>query len=117
VNAGGQVATPTLICADFSAALTILDKQKLAANGNPVPRAPTLGTHTIDTQSIIRAKIPTDNVPNRRFPPPWSAEDIGACFLVKDSNGQKLVAVYYEEEPAGGRRRGCSAVKRPRGLQ
>ncbi|MFY9838349.1 MAG: hypothetical protein WAK55_18145 [Xanthobacteraceae bacterium] len=36
---------------------------------------------------------------NRRFPPPWSVEDIGACFLVKDNNGQKLAAVYYEEEP------------------
>jgi hypothetical protein len=36
---------------------------------------------------------------NRRFPPPWSIEDIGACFVVKDSNGQKLAAVYYEEEP------------------
>jgi hypothetical protein len=32
---------------------------------------------------------------DRRFPPPWSIE----CFLVKDSNGQKLAAVYYEEEP------------------
>jgi hypothetical protein len=26
-------------------------------------------------------------------------EDIGACFVVKDSTGQKLAAVYYEEEP------------------
>jgi hypothetical protein len=24
----------------------------------------------------------------RRFPPPWSVEDIGAAFVVKDSNGQ-----------------------------
>jgi hypothetical protein len=23
----------------------------------------------------------------RRFPPPWSIDDIGACFVVKDSNG------------------------------
>jgi hypothetical protein len=36
---------------------------------------------------------------SRRFPPPWSIEDIGAAFVVKDSNGQKLAAVYYEEEP------------------
>ena len=36
---------------------------------------------------------------NRRFPPPWPVEDIGAWFLVKDGNGQKLAAVYYEEEP------------------
>jgi len=34
----------------------------------------------------------------RRFPPPWSIEDNGACFIVKDSGGQKLAYVYYEEE-------------------
>jgi hypothetical protein len=33
-----------------------------------------------------------------RFPPPWSVEDNGACFIVKDSAGQKLAYVYYEEE-------------------
>jgi hypothetical protein len=43
---------------------------------------------------------------NRRFPPPWSVEDIGAVFVVKDSSGQKLAAMYYEEEP--GRRSGPS---------
>jgi hypothetical protein len=35
----------------------------------------------------------------RRFPPPWSVEDIDAAFVVKDSNGQGLAYVYYEEEP------------------
>jgi len=35
----------------------------------------------------------------RRFPPPWSIEDIEAAFVVKDSAGQKLAYVYYEEEP------------------
>jgi hypothetical protein len=40
-------------------------------------------------------------------PPPWSVEDIGACFVVKDSTGQKLAAVYYEEKP--GRRSGNCA--------
>jgi hypothetical protein len=35
----------------------------------------------------------------RRFPPPWSVEDIGAAFVVKDSAGQQLAYVYYEEEP------------------
>ena len=44
----------------------------------------------------------------RRFPPPWSIEDIGATFVVKDSARQKLGYFYYEEEP--GRR---SAVKLP----
>jgi len=38
-------------------------------------------------------------MPERRFPPPWSIEDSGACFIVKDSGGQKLAYVYYEEEP------------------
>ena len=35
----------------------------------------------------------------RRFPPPWSVEDIGVAFVVKDSTGQKLGYFYYEEEP------------------
>jgi hypothetical protein len=35
---------------------------------------------------------------NRRFPPPWSVKDLGACFVVKDSNGQKLAAIYYKGE-------------------
>jgi hypothetical protein len=34
----------------------------------------------------------------RRFPPPWSIEDIGAAFVVKDSSGQKLAYVNYEQE-------------------
>ena len=35
----------------------------------------------------------------RRFPPPWTVEDIGAAFVVKDNDGQKLACVYYEDEP------------------
>ena len=35
---------------------------------------------------------------DRRFPPPWSIEDTGAAFVVKDSGGQKVAYVYYEEE-------------------
>jgi len=35
----------------------------------------------------------------RRFPPPWSVEDVDAAFVVKDGSGQKLANVYYEEEP------------------
>jgi hypothetical protein len=35
----------------------------------------------------------------RRFPPPWSVEDIGAAFVVKDSTGQQLAYVYFEDEP------------------
>ena len=32
-------------------------------------------------------------VSRRRFPPPWSVQDIGACFVVKDSTGQKSSAI------------------------
>jgi len=39
-------------------------------------------------------------MPSRRFPPPWSIEELNdACFVVKDSAGQKLGYVYFEEEP------------------
>jgi hypothetical protein len=36
----------------------------------------------------------------RRFPSPWSIEDIGAAIVVKDASGQKLGYFYYEEEPS-----------------
>jgi hypothetical protein len=36
----------------------------------------------------------------RRFPPPWTIEELNdACFIVSDANGQKLAYVYFEEEP------------------
>jgi hypothetical protein len=39
-------------------------------------------------------------MPARRFPPPWSVEELNdACFIVKDSAGQKLAYVYFEDEP------------------
>jgi hypothetical protein len=38
-------------------------------------------------------------MPARRFPQPWSVEELEACFVVTDSAGQKLAYVYYEEEP------------------
>ena len=46
----------------------------------------------------------------RRFPIPWSVEDIGAAYVVKDANGQKLAYVYYEEEP--GRRSPAKLLSR-----
>jgi hypothetical protein len=33
----------------------------------------------------------------RRFPPPWSVEELD--FVVRDHNGQALAYVYFEEEP------------------
>jgi hypothetical protein len=38
-------------------------------------------------------------MPDRRFPPPWSVDDIGAAFVVKEGNGQQLAYIYYEDEP------------------
>ena len=35
----------------------------------------------------------------RRFPPPWSVEELEACFVVRDSNRQQLAYVYFEDEP------------------
>jgi hypothetical protein len=35
----------------------------------------------------------------RRFPPPWTLEELDACFVVRDHNGQALAYVYYEDEP------------------
>jgi hypothetical protein len=29
----------------------------------------------------------------------WSVEDNGACFVVRDHNGQALAYVYFEDEP------------------
>jgi hypothetical protein len=45
----------------------------------------------------------------RRFPPPWSVEDIGVAFKVCDSTGQRLAYVYFEEEP--GRRSVAKLLK------
>jgi hypothetical protein len=39
-------------------------------------------------------------MPERRFPPPWSVEETGACFIVRDHNGQQLAYVYFEDEPS-----------------
>jgi len=34
-----------------------------------------------------------------RLPPPWSVEELEACFIVIDSAGQKLAFIYFEDEP------------------
>ena len=40
---------------------------------------------------------PTAAMNSRRFPRPWSVEDIGGCFAVKASNGRPLILIYYGE--------------------
>jgi hypothetical protein len=35
-------------------------------------------------------------MPERRFPSPWSFEELDACFVVTDSAGEKLAYVYFE---------------------
>jgi hypothetical protein len=45
-----------------------------------------------------------------RFPPPWSVEEMDACFVVRDHNGQQLAYVYFEDEP--GRRSAANLLTR-----
>ena len=33
----------------------------------------------------------------RRFPPPWSVEELDACFVVTDSAGQSIVTRINQE--------------------
>ena len=49
-------------------------------------------------------------MPERHFPPPWSVQELEACFIVTDSAGQKLAFVYFEEEP--GRRSATKSLTR-----
>jgi hypothetical protein len=53
----------------------------------------------------------------RRFPPPWTIEDIGAAFVVRDHSGQQLAYVYFEDEPGGDQRPSCSPKTKRGGLR
>ena len=46
----------------------------------------------------------------RRFTPPWTVDDTGACFIIRDHDGQALSHVYYENEP--GRRAAANLLTR-----
>jgi len=35
----------------------------------------------------------------RCFPPPWSVEELDACYVVRDHDGQALAYIYFEDEP------------------
>jgi hypothetical protein len=57
-------------------------------------------------------------MPERRFPPPWSVEELNdACIIVKDNAGQKLAYVYFENESADDQQLNCSPATRRGGLR
>ena len=58
--------------------------------------------HTeLATQPLARARahMAATLVTTRRFLPPWSVEELDACFVVRDHGGQQLAHVYFEDEP------------------
>ena len=61
-------------------------------------------------RQVLRLAMAFEPMPYRRFPPPWDIDDNGACFVVRDHNGQALAYVYFEEEP--GRRAAANLLAR-----
>ena len=51
-------------------------------------------------------------MPERHFPPPWTVEDIGAAFVVRDSGDQQLAYIYFDDEP--GRRSAAKLLTKER---
>jgi hypothetical protein len=46
----------------------------------------------------------------RRFPPPWSVDELEVCFVVRDHDGQQLAYIYFESE--AGRRSAAKLLTR-----
>ena len=61
-----------------------LTRDRMVASPNPTPG----GQNSL---SVAAAE--------RRLPPPWSIDELEACFVVRDHSGQALAYVYFEEEP------------------
>jgi hypothetical protein len=53
------------------------------------------------------------------LPAAWPVEELDACFVVRDHNGQALGYAYFEDElsPGGDRPPSCSARMRREGRQ
>jgi hypothetical protein len=49
-------------------------------------------------------------MPDRRFPPPWTVEDISRPYIVRDANKFAVAYVYFENEP--GRRAATNLMTR-----
>ena len=49
-------------------------------------------------------------MPTRHFSPPWTIDDNGACFIIRDHNGQALAYCNYEVE--AGRRTAAGLLTR-----
>ena len=35
---------------------------------------------------------------DRRFPPPWTVDELAKCFVVRDDNGQALSYLYFDDD-------------------
>ena len=76
------------------AGVTPIEHVAWAATARKIPNAVQGSVGRVETTPI--AIIPDIG---RRFPPPWSVEELDACFVVRDHNGQQLAYVYFEDEP------------------
>ena len=43
--------------------------------------------------------MPNDVTAHRRFPPPWSFNELEESFVVQDATGQPLAYLYFDDQP------------------
>jgi endo-1,4-beta-D-glucanase Y len=52
-----------------------------------------------------------DEMTTRRFPPPWTFDEVNdACYVVRDHNGFAVAYIYFESEP--GRRAAATLMSK-----